>query len=342
MILVTGHNEGMSMSTKNAAPSAHSVLLVGAGQMAIDYTKVLTELGVTPLVLGRGKESANRFFEATGVCAATGKLEEQLAAAQDLPQTAIVTVNAHQLTPVTETLLRHNIQRILVEKPAALDLEEANRLLVAATSTGAEVYVAYNRRFLASVIAAQDIIAADGGAISVKFDFSEPARRIATLNKPDRELKTWFYGNSTHVLDLAFYLSGSPVQVSGDVTGGSVIDPETGIFTGHGLGQDGCHISWHANWVAPGRWGVEVLTRENRLILQPLEKLRKQSHEGFAEKEHPINDTDDQNFKPGLLKQTRAFLTGEGGERLLPLNEHVRLMQAYEAIRTGDNWHADK
>lgn len=29
-----------------------------------------------------------------------------------------------------------------------------------------------------------------------------------------------------------------------------------------------------ADWEAPGRWGVEVLTRNNRLILRPMEHLQ--------------------------------------------------------------------
>jgi predicted dehydrogenase len=225
-----------------------------------------------------------------------------------------------------------------VEKPAALDLDEVAAVQRAADTAGADVYVAYNRRFLASVMAGDEIIARDGGPLSVKFDFSEPARRIATLNKPARELTTWFYGNSTHVLDLAFHFAGRPAWLQGAIAGGSVIDPQAGIFSGSGLMTNGCHLSWHANWVAPGRWGVEVLTREHRLIYQPLEKLRVQTHASFAETPVEIDEADDLAFKPGLLRQTRAFLTGEMAERLLPLAEHADMMQAYEAIRTGARW----
>ena len=329
------------MSTDSALPSFAPVLLVGAGQMAINYSKVLAACGISPMVFGRGQTSAARFAEATGLHPTTGPLDAQIASVGTaLPSIAVVTVNARHLAEVSRTLIQQGVQRLLVEKPAALDLSEADHLLADTITCGAEVYVAYNRRFLASVMAAQDIIAADGGALSVKFDFSEPARRIATLGKPERELTTWLYGNSTHVLDLAFHLAGTPARLSGDMSGGSAIDPKTGIFVGHGLVRNGCHVTWHANWVAPGRWGVEVLTREHRLILQPLEKLRKQTHAGFAEIEHPIDDADDLAFKPGLLKQTRAFLTGEAREKLLPLDEHVRLMRAYEAIRTGASWQA--
>lgn len=326
-------------STATAIPISGSVLLAGAGQMAIDHARVLAALGVTLQVFGRGTQSATRFTKATGIPVGTGSLADQIAAAGHLPRTAIVAVSAHQLAEVGATLLHKGVRRMLIEKPAALDLVEASQLLAAAQAVKAEVFVAYNRRFMASVLAAQEIIAADGGPISIKFDFSELAGRILPLNKPQRELTTWFYGNSTHVVDLAFHLAGAPARLSGDISGGSEIDPRTGIFTGHGLTQKGVHVSWHANWVAPGRWGVEVLTRKHRLILQPLEKLRLQSHAGFAEVEQTLNDADDLAFKPGLLRQTRAFLTGEGREvRLLALADHVCRMDAYEAIRRGGNW----
>lgn len=317
------------------------VLLVGAGPMAVDYARVLTALGVRPVVMGRGAASAAAFQDKTGIIAGTGPLDGQVRAlGADLPKTAIVAVNAHQLAEVSAHLMQAGVARLLVEKPAALDLDEVRAVQTAAAQAGAEVYVAYNRRFLASVMAGDAIIARDGGPLSVRFDFSEPARRIATLNKPQRELTTWFYGNSTHVLDLAFHFAGRPVRLQGAVAGGSVIDPLTGIFSGSGLMAGGCHLSWHANWVAPGRWGLEVLTREHRLIYQPLEKLRVQTQASFAETPVEIDDADDLAFKPGLLRQTRAFLTGDGAERLLSLTEHAGNMQAYEAIRTGTPWTA--
>lgn len=330
------------MPTTKTAMTLGPILLAGAGQMAIDYAQVLASLGAVPRVFGRGAESAARFTKTTGLSVGTGNLVDQIKAAGPLPETAIIAVNAHQLAEVGETLLRGGVRRMLIEKPAALDTEEAAKLLMAANSTGAQVFVAYNRRFTASVLAAQEIIAADGGPLSIKFDFSELVSRILPLNKPQRELTTWFYGNSTHVVDLAFHLAGPPARLSGDMSGGSAIDPESGIFTGHGQTQNGAHVSWHANWVAPGRWGIEVLTRKHRLILQPIEKLRLQSHAGFAEVEQTLDDADDLAFKPGLLRQTRAFLTGEGAEgRLLALVDHVRMMDAYEAIRKGESWAAE-
>lgn len=316
-------------------PDAQEILLVGAGQMAVHYAKVLQALGMSLRVFGRGAESARVFEEKTGCAPSTGPLEEQIGACERLPDTAIVTVNAQYLSQVTAMLANAGVRRLLVEKPAALDLEEMDGLLQAVAESGAEIFLGYNRRFMASVLRAEEYIKADGGVLSVKADFSEPSRRIATLDKPQRELDTWFYGNSSHVIDLAFYFFGEPVRLAGDVSGSVSWHPAAGVFAGSASNAAGAMLSWHANWLAPGRWGLEVMTPENRLILQPLEKLRVQSHESFEEKLVELDDEDDRMFKPGLLRQVRAFLFGEDAGRLPRLDEHARHMRFYDIIRTG-------
>jgi predicted dehydrogenase len=312
---------------------AIEILLVGAGKMAIDYARVLTALDVRQIVLGRGAASAEAFKAATGIEPSQGALADQLQALPRVPDTAIVTVNAMYLAEVTAQLVKAGVRRILVEKPAALDLAEMATLVSAVGD--AEVYVGYNRRFMASTLRAAEIVAADGGVLSVKFDFSEPSRRIAQIAKPQRELDTWFYGNSSHVIDLAFHFFGAPVALQGAVAGAVSWHPAAGMFAGHARNAQDAVMSWHANWLAPGRWGMEVMTAENRLIFQPLEKLRVQSHRSFDEVAEVLDDALDTAFKPGLMRQVRAFLYGEMADRLPSLQAHATAMQYYDVVRRG-------
>lgn len=318
--------------------SAPEVLLVGAGAMAVEYARVLTELGRGFVVLGRGAASAARFQEATGVSPSTGSLTDQLDSLDRLPEEAIVTVNAMHLAEVTRALVEAGCTRVLVEKPAALDADELASLVAAADATGAEIRVGYNRRFLSSVLAARRMIAEDGGVLSVKFDFSEPSRRIATLGKPQRELDTWFYGNSSHVVDLAFNLAGRGESAAGAVAGGVEWHPNAGVFAGHARAEGGALLSWHANWIGPGRWGLEVVTAERRLIFRPLERLVVQDHSSFDEVPVDLELGPDEAFKPGLLRQVEAFLCGSGLEHLPSIQEHARDWPVYEAIRTGSTF----
>ena len=55
-----------------------NVLLVGAGQMALDYHKILTDLEVTFEVVGRSKQSSKLYYKKTGIMPFIGGLEKYL------------------------------------------------------------------------------------------------------------------------------------------------------------------------------------------------------------------------------------------------------------------------
>lgn len=311
------------------------ILLVGAGAMAIQYARVLEAMGREFVVLGRGSESADAFHEVTGVAPTTGALDEQLGRLAVVPDEAIVAVNAMHLAEVTVAVARAGAKRILVEKPAALDAAEVQSLLDVAAATGVDLRVGYNRRYLSSVIAARQMIADDGGVLSVKFDFSEPAHRIGAMGKPQRELEAWFFANSTHVVDLAFSFVGPVDLAAGAVAGGVDWHPSGAVFAGFARSTAGALVSWHANWAGPGRWGVEVITSERRLILRPLEGLSVQDQSSFAEQVVDLDLGYDVEFKPGLYRQVLAFLTGADSEHLPDIAEHARQWPLYEAVCTG-------
>jgi predicted dehydrogenase len=315
--------------------SGEPVLVVGAGAMAIEHARVLAALGHPIQVFGRGAESARRFAGATGVTPTTGPLEEQLTRMTVVPAAAVVAVNAMHLAAVTAVVARAGIAKILVEKPGALDSFEVESLVTVARETSADIRIGYNRRYLESVRIARQVIADDGGPLSAVLDFSEPSRRIAKLAKPQRELETWFFGNSTHVVDLAFHLAGECTEAEAQVTGAVDWHPAGGVFAGRGRTRAGALVSWHANWVGPGRWGVQVVTERRRLILQPLERLRAQDHEGFEEHDVDLDLELDAAFKPGLVRQARAFLYGESDSWLPDVFDQARVWPLYEVIRSG-------
>jgi predicted dehydrogenase len=316
------------------------ILLVGAGAMALEYARVLDVLDLPVTAFGRGTVSAEKFAGVTGITPTTGTLAAQIEETPDLPRQAIVAVNAMYLTDVVEELAGAGVQRLLVEKPAALDGAELARLNLVVQQTGADIRLAYNRRFLPSVLAASAMVEADGGVLSAKVDFSEPSRRIASFDKPQRELDTWFYGNSTHVVDLAVHFVGPCVEAHGQVAGEVAWHPAGGVFAGHARGASGALLSWHANWMGPGRWGLEIVTPQRRLVMQPLEQLRVQDHDSFVEHTIELDSDQEGGLKPGLLGQVRAFLFGESDDRLPSLAEHTNHWPLYETIRTGGSWAA--
>ena len=84
-----------------------------------------------------------------------------------IPEHVVMAIVVVILGTILAVVLR---SRLSVEKPGAMRPVEIVQLQVAARQTAANVYIAYNRRFLASVRRAREIIEADGGLTSFTFD----------------------------------------------------------------------------------------------------------------------------------------------------------------------------
>lgn len=289
----------------------NKILLVGAGPMAIDYAKILKALDIDVIVVGRGETSAERFEAASGIPVYTGGIESWLMQNKDVPCKAFVAVSEMALGKVTLLLLERGIKSLLVEKPGAANAAEVEQVLRKAIEKGSRVYVAYNRRFYSSVQKAKEIIKEDGGVTSFNFEFTEWSHVIKDLPKEEGVKKQWFLHNSTHVMDLAFYLGGRPKEISCYTAGGLNWHPSGSIYSGAGITENGALFSYQANWESPGRWGVEVLTKKHRLILRPLERLHIQNIGNVAVEEVSLEDELDKKFKPGLYLQVQAFVEGK-------------------------------
>jgi predicted dehydrogenase len=307
------------------------VALIGCGPMARAHAKVLQAMNVPFAVYGRGAESAKQFAAETGVEPRVGGVE---AALTGVPARAIVAVDVPGLEETARALIRRGVREILVEKPAAMTPAGARVLAAEATRARARVFVAYNRRFYASVWRAREIVAADGGATSCRFEFTERAAYIAGAAIAPEIKRHWFFANSTHVLDLAFFLAGAPVSLAGETSGALDWHPAGAVFAGAGRTAAGL-FSYHADWTGPGRWGVEIVTRNHRLFLQPLEELRLQRAGSMTVEPVALGDDLDARFKPGLHRQLAAFLTGEGADALLPVEAHAGRMAVYGHILSG-------
>ena len=187
------------------------IWLIGAGPMAEEYAKVLLAMNLDMRVFGRSAASAETFTRKTGLPVTSGGLG-QLAAVgrKHLPDAAIVAVSPDQLSETASFLLEHGVKSILIEKPGGLSYEDIRALCKQAKQARARLLIAYNRRFFASTLRAQEIIREDGGVTSFSFEITEWAHVIGKLNKDEDVLRSWFLANTTHVVDLAWHIGGFP------------------------------------------------------------------------------------------------------------------------------------
>jgi predicted dehydrogenase len=296
-----------------------SVLLIGAGPMAIAYGKVLNGLGVDWTAVGRGTASAAKFEAETGHKPRLGGLDAFLATHPSLADIAtIVALPIPSLAGATKALIESGAQKILVEKPAGTTLAEIGDIGRVVSRTPAAVFVAYNRRFYASVAAARAMIAEDGGVSSFRMEFTEQVEQIMASGHESGVLRNWLLTNSSHVPDLAFYLAGDPLEATGLTEGALDWHPDGAVFVGHGRTASGAIFTWHADWTSAGRWGIDFRTRRRRLILQPLETLAVQEKGSFAITQHPLDDELDRRYKPGLYREVETFLCDDPAGRDLP------------------------
>lgn len=319
----------------------NSVWLIGAGPMAEVYYTVLADLEQDITIIGRSAERAESLSKKIGHPVISGGLSKVLIDNPELPDTAIVAVGVEVLAETCRELIKYGVKKILVEKPAGLNIEEINSVNEMANNAGSEVFVAYNRRFYAAVEKAAKIIEEDKGAVSFNFEFTEWSNKIEPLKKADGVKEQWLLGNSTHVIDLAFFLGGEPKDMVCYNGGENELywHPSASRYSGAGVSEKDALFSYHADWCAPGRWSVEILTKEHKLIFRPMERLQIQKIDTVAVTEvNGVDYTYDEKYKPGLFKQVEAFLDLNLSKSLCTLGEHMKKLEFYKKISGKKNF----
>jgi len=284
------------------------VALIGAGNMALEYAKILSDLKIDFSLFGRNETKSRNFINYISVDKMFfGGLERNKSKLSDYSH-AIIASNVNNLASNCVTAIEAGIKNILLEKPGIATPEEFSLVNEKSKSGNSKIFIAYNRRFFASVEKALDMIKEDGGVNSFQFDFTEWSHVIEGLDCDPVEKKYLFLANSTHVVDLAFFMGGHPKEITCYNNGNIKWHSSGGVFTGSGITHENKLFSYHANWLAPGRWSVEMNTKNYKFILKPMEKLQIQKKGTVAIEEVPIDNSKELNFKQGPYKQTEAFL----------------------------------
>ena len=300
-----------------------NILLIGTGPMAVDYCKVCLALNIPLTVIGRGANSAKLFFENTGIQAVIGGVETYLNDNKLSKESyVIIATGTENLMSVLKQVVQAGARKVLIEKPAAISIEELLENEDFFSDFDCDIFIAYNRRFYASVIEAKRLIEEDGGLQSMHFEFTEWAHKIEPLQKAAGVKENWFFANSTHVVDLAFYIGGMPTNWNCFSKGGDLSWHKKTNFSGAGITDKEVIFSYLSNWESAGRWAIELLTNKRRIYLKPLEGIEIQLKGTIALEKHSFDDKIDQDFKPGLFRQLEAFWNDDV-EQLCSLDEHI-------------------
>ncbi len=307
------------------------IWLIGAGPMAIDYINVLRKLEKEVIVIGRSQQSADKFTEATGILVHTGGLNTFLESKPELPESVIVCTSIEQLATTAIMLMNYGVKKILLEKPGGINSEEISKVADTAKVTDSHVMVAYNRRHYASVLKAKEMIKADGGVTSFNFEITEWSHIIQNHQKDIKTMHSWFLGNTSHVVDTAFFLGGIPNEISTFKNGSLSWHPASSNFAGAGSTDKGALFSYSGNWEGPGRWSLDVISRKHRYIFRPFEQLHIQEIGSISINKVEINDEMEKDLKPGLYLQCKNFFE-ENTEHMCTIKAQVKLSRIYEKM----------
>ena len=286
------------------------VLLIGPGNIGLDYIKILKTLNVDIDVVGRSKKSSREFSTKARWFVHSGGIESYINKNNKPPKYAIVAVNENQLSDVTLSLINYGVKNILLEKPGAINYSDLLTIKNMSSLNSCNVYIAYNRRFYQSIEKCREFLTDNKEPLNVHFEFTEWSHDIDFSHYTKNELQRFFLCNSSHVVDLVFHLFGRPKLLNSYTNGSLDWHPSASIFSGSGKTEQDVLFSYNANWSSAGRWGIEIILSDYKLILKPLEKLFIQKKGSLEIKEVKLNDNLDDTYKPGLYNEVNFFLHG--------------------------------
>lgn len=105
------------------------------------------------------------------------------------------------------------------------------------------------------------------------------------------------------------------------------------IYAGAGVTDKGILFSYQANWEAPGRWSVELLTKFHRYYFKPMEELWVQERNSVRVEKVQLPEEDDVQYKPGIFKMVKTFLYSSEDTRLLPLEGQIKMVEIYNTMK---------
>lgn len=279
--------------------------VIGTGGMAKEYVKVIKNLyqDVSLTVFGNKPENCAIFSGEFGVKVYEGGFEKHLKQLREYNRIIIATpvdqIEKHLL--MLDKTLDSNT-KILIEKPGFLNLSSTEKI-----NYKERIFIAYNRRFLPSVLHTKNLIQ-QKEILSCSFDFTEWVSRVLAAQTSPFILSKWLEANSAHVLDLVFFLIGYPAELKCHASG-SFTWHKPISFTGYGVTYENIPFSFNTDWRSAGRWMVQIKYNGGIYHLSPLEKIQNQLTESLIIEELTIPEKylEPSNLKPGLPNMLKAF-----------------------------------
>ena len=285
-----------------------SVLIIGSGNIANEYATALSKFKIKNVtVLGNSIDNLQKFKRFSNFKIIHGGYENNLSSIEK-KDLVIVSTPIPILTKTTKLAIENGQTRILIEKPGSVFKDDL--IYLESLIKKQKVRIAYNRLFYPSFHKLKLLTEKDGGITSCKFDFTEWIHTIPFGKYDDQVYKRWGISNSLHVISMAFELIGMPKKIFAYQHGKLEWHPSGSVFVGSGISENNIPFSYHANWNGGGRWGIEIVTKENIYQLIPLEKLYVLS-KGSTEWKEILIESAFPEVKEGIAEEIAVMLNDD-------------------------------
>jgi predicted dehydrogenase len=248
-----------------------SILIIGSGGIAEQYCIALSQMKIKDVtILSRSFDNASSLAKNFNFNPMGGGYEENLKMLKKF-DLVIIALPINSLILATKTALESGQTNILVEKPGSLyfdDLLELNSKIL-----NQKIRIAYNRLVYPNFHLLKELVSKEGGILSCNFSFTEWIHTINFKNNDSDIYERWGISNSLHVISMVAELIGFPKKLHPIQYGKFSWHPSGSIFVGSGMSEQNIPFSYHSNWESGGRWGIEIMTKENVYRLTPLENL---------------------------------------------------------------------
>ena len=293
------------------------LVIVGAGKMASEYTKVISKIDSVKIVgvISKSLDSAEKFALENKISSfneikfLTSFLIEQKASH------IILCVPPEETLKILENLSDCSYS-VLVEKPIGLNFNESFQILDISKNGNLQIYPALNRRFLPAVLKAKHIFQDKSQNCIARRKFLYVTDQQDTIaarkyGHPLVVLENWHFANGIHMLDLALsFCEGEIFSLTSDKI---EFTKEKFIVNAEIKLDSGDKIFYSSFWNLNKKWELGITDGELDMLLSPIEnlkvieengenKIKNESFYKFFSYEEPVD------VKPGIMNIVKWFL----------------------------------
>tara|TARA_Y100000816_G_scaffold291354_1_gene282471 strand:- start:958 stop:1911 length:954 start_codon:yes stop_codon:yes gene_type:complete len=304
------------------------VIIIGAGKIGREYLKILNNkkkfhIAAILATTYRNFKEVNKITKEKIFTTDTSNIFNKQKF--DL---AIIATPVDKTYKITIKVMQH-VKTLLVEKPPALSSKEAFKLYKLSKLNKNNVFIALNRSFFNSTIAAKSILKNYKENRIVEVTDQENTFRAKKTGHKKIVLKKWMYANSIHMVDyFRIFCRGSVKKIRNYDKIKSTFDKKISLskifFSSGDMGV------YKAFWNLPSKWNVKIVSESIFINLLPLEKIT------YSIKNDKIKELNLQSddYKDGYLNQIneieKFFLFKDN--KLVTLKESLKTLNLIDKI----------